>query len=59
MCSPAAMNACFYNLNLWHAQVSNGCFPQPRLQCTPDSALRDITFTLVEGDFQVCRTPLV
>ena len=38
-------------------QVTDGCFPQPRLQSAPDSdALRDITFTLVEGDFQVCRS---
>ncbi len=37
------------------SQVTNGCFPQPRLQGAPADALRDITFTLVEGDFQVCN----
>ena len=41
------------------AQVTNGCFPQPRLQGAPASALRDITFTLVEGDFQVCNLHLL
>ena len=37
-------------------QVTNGCFPEPRLHGMPSSALRDITFTLVEGDFQVCES---